>query len=92
MSGYKENRDRKRVPRRVPVPIQGESRQKTSTEKIFCPDTRRIWTENKYREEFLSRYKENRDIKHVPRRSSVSIQSQSKSRQEPGTAAGSPTS
>ncbi|MFV2046923.1 hypothetical protein ACEWK1_06040, partial [Metabacillus sp. YM-086] len=78
MSRYKENRDRNQVPRRVYVPIQGESGQKPGTEKSSCPDTRRIGTETRYREEFLSRYKENLDIKQVQRRVYVPIQRESR--------------
>ncbi|PGT78101.1 hypothetical protein COD11_24100 [Bacillus sp. AFS040349] len=43
-------------------------------------------------EAYMSRYKENQDTKRVRRRYSVSIQSQSKSRQESDTEAGSHTS
>ncbi|MCM3411923.1 hypothetical protein [Metabacillus litoralis] len=67
MSRYKENRDRKRVGRRVTVWIQGESGHKTITEKGLCLDKRRIGTENVLVEELLSGYKENRDIKRVVR-------------------------
>ncbi|MFV2046924.1 hypothetical protein ACEWK1_06045, partial [Metabacillus sp. YM-086] len=77
MFGYKENRDRKRVGRRVYVSIQGESGHKTSIEKGLCLDTRRIGTETRYREEFMSRYKENRDRKRVQGRVYVSIQGES---------------
>ncbi|MCM3160864.1 hypothetical protein [Metabacillus litoralis] len=58
MFGYKENRDRKRVGRRVYVWIQGESGQKTCCEKSYCLDTGRIGTETVLVEEFMSGYKE----------------------------------
>ncbi|WP_251403631.1 hypothetical protein [Metabacillus litoralis] len=77
VSRYRQYWDRKDPPAGRCVPIQRESGQKRSSSRKMCLDTGGIGTEKVHHQEFVSRYKGNRDRKDPPAGICVSIQRES---------------
>ncbi|MFV2050130.1 hypothetical protein ACEWK1_22560, partial [Metabacillus sp. YM-086] len=77
VSRYRGNRDRKDPPAGICVSIQRESGQKRCTIRNLCLDTGGIGTEKVFHQEFVSRYRGNRDRKGLPSGICVSIQRES---------------
>ncbi|MCM3411369.1 hypothetical protein M3676_15470 [Metabacillus litoralis] len=77
VSRYRGNWDRKGPPAGIYVSIQGESGQKRFSRGKKCLDTGGIGTEKVFQQEFVSRYRGNRDRKGQGEERCVSIQRES---------------
>ncbi|MCM3162036.1 hypothetical protein M3607_11165 [Metabacillus litoralis] len=77
VSRYRGNRDRKGPLAERCVSIQGGSGQKRCTIRNLCLDTRGIGTEKILQQEFVSRYRGNRDRKGLQAERYVPIQRES---------------
>ncbi|WP_251396620.1 hypothetical protein [Metabacillus litoralis] len=78
VSRYRGNQDRKGQGEERCVSIQRESRQKRSSIRNLCLDTGGIGTEKVFHQEFVSRYRGNRDRKGQGEERCVSIQRESR--------------